>query len=73
MLNDKVMIDFKKIWKDKTFLSVTGVALAAVVLGYVMAKNISWGWLLAECLGAGAGIAIRNIVMKRKDKVGESE
>ena len=67
------MIDFKKIWKDKTFLSVTGVALAAVVLGYVMAKNISWGWLLAECLGAGAGIAIRNIVMKSKDKVGDAE
>ena len=67
------MVDFKKIWKDRTFLSVAGVALAAVVLGYVMAKNISWGWLLAECLGAGAGIAIRNIVMKRKDKVEGAE
>lgn len=67
------MIDFKKIWKDKTFLSVAGVALAAVVLGFVMARNISWGWLLAECIGAGAGIAIRNIVVKRKDKVGDAE
>ena len=67
------MVDFKKIWKDRAFLSVVGVALAAVVLGYVMAKNIAWGWLLAECIGAGAGIAIRNIVMKRKDKVEGAE
>ena len=59
------MANWFKWWKDKTFLSVMGVALVTMLLGFLMAHYISWGWIITVFIGAIGGLVIRKIVVNR--------
>lgn len=62
------MANWVKWWKDKTFLSVMGVALVTMLLGFLMAYYISWGWIITVLIGAIGGLVIRKIVVNRLEE-----
>ena len=68
MLNDKDMSNWIKWWKDKTFMSVLGVALLTMLIGFLLAYYIKWGWILTIVVTAIGGMSIRRIILKRIDK-----
>lgn len=54
-----------KWWKDKTFLTILAVALLTMVVAFLLAYFIDWGWVLSLVVGVTAGIAIRKIIIER--------
>ena len=59
-------------WKDKTFLAMMVIAIIAVVLAYVFARFVTWGWIPAIAVALGGGLVIRRIVIKKLDKTVEN-
>ena len=54
--------------KGKPFVLAIGVALIAVLLGFLMARHIPCGWLITLFIGAIGALVIRKIVVdKLKD------
>ena len=62
------MNEWIKWWKDKTFMSVLGVALLTMLIGFLLAYYIKWGWILTIVVTAIGGMSIRRIIIKRIDK-----
>lgn len=67
VLNDKriYMNEWIKWWKDKTFLTILATCLVAIVLAFVFARYISWGWIVSMLIGVLAGLFIRRVIIKR--------
>lgn len=66
------MTNWIKWWKDRTFLTILAACIVAIVLAFVFARFISWGWLLSCLVGCLAGLFIRSVIVKRieEDKDG---
>lgn len=63
-------------WKDKTFLAMMVIAIIAVVLAYVFARFVTWGWVVSLVIGVIGGLGIRHVVVKKLnelDKGGKNE
>jgi 4-hydroxybenzoate polyprenyltransferase len=63
------MSNWIKWWKDSTFMSVLGVALLTMLIGFLLAYYIEWGWILTIVVTAIGGMSIRRIIIKRIDKM----
>jgi hypothetical protein len=55
--------------KDKTYMSVLGISLVAIVVSFILAYFIEWGWLPAMAVATLCGIWIRKIIIKRINKL----
>lgn len=60
-----------KWWKDKTFMSVLGIALGTMVLSFLLAYFISWGWIPAIAVALAGGFAIRKVVVRKLDEIAD--
>lgn len=65
------MSNWIKWWKNKTFMSVLGIALGTMGISFLLAYFIDWGWIPAIMLCIGGGILIRKMVTKKLDKMSE--
>ena len=57
-----------KWWKDKTFMTILIIALSAMIIGFLSAYFIDWGWIITIILSAAAGVIMRKIIIKRIDE-----
>jgi hypothetical protein len=57
------MVNLIKWFKDRTFISAAIIAIVAVLLGFLTAHYISWGWLITLFIGAIGALAIRRILV----------
>lgn len=75
VLNDKriYMNEWIKWWKDKTFLTILATCLVAMVLAFVFARYISWGWIVSMLIGVLAGLFIRRVIIKRIEEGNDGE
>lgn len=56
-------------WKDKTFLTIMVIAIIAVVLAYVFARFVTWGWVVSLVIGVIGGLGIRHVVVKKLNEL----
>lgn len=56
-------------WKDKTFLAMMVIAIIAVVLAYVFARFVTWGWVVSLVIGVIGGLGIRHVVVKKLNEL----
>ena len=63
------MSNWIKWWKDKTFLAMMVIAIIAVVLAYVFARFVTWGWIVSMLLGVIGGLGIRHVVVKKLNEL----
>jgi len=58
-----------KWWKDKTFLTILAVALLTMVVAFLLAYFIDWGWVLSIVVACLGGYAIRKVIVKKLDEL----
>lgn len=58
-----------KWWKDKTFMTILGIALVAMVVSFLLAYFIEWGWILSVVVACLGGVAMRRVFSKKMDEV----
>lgn len=63
------MSNWIKWWKDKTFLAMMVIAIIAVVLAYVFARFVTWGWVVSLVIGVIGGLGIRHVVVKKLNEL----
>ena len=63
------MSNWIKWWKDKTFLAMMVIAIIAVVLAYVFARFVTWGWVVSLVIGVVGGLGIRHVVVKELNEL----
>lgn len=56
-------------WKDKTFLSVLGVALGSIVASLALALLLEWGWIGSIVTALAGGFEMRRLVIKKLDEI----
>jgi hypothetical protein len=54
-------------WEDKYFLLMWGVALLTMLISFLLAYFISWGWIPSIAIALLGGFIIRKIITKRLD------
>lgn len=65
------MSNWIKWWKNKTFMSVLGIALGTMGISFLLAYFIDWGWIPAIAMAICGGILIRKTVTKKLDDLSE--
>ena len=63
------MSNWIKWWKDKTFLAMMVIAIIAVVLAYVFARFVTWGWVVSLVIGVVGGLGIHHVVVKELNEL----
>lgn len=63
------MSNWIKWWKDSTFMSVLVIALLTMLIGFLLAYFLEWGWILTIVVTAIGGMSIRRIIIKRINKL----
>ena len=53
-----------KWWKNKWAVLLMVVGILSVVIGFLFAYFISWGWILSLVVAAIGGIGMRHIALK---------
>lgn len=67
------MATWIKWWKDKTFMTILAIALLTMLIGFLLAYFIEYGWLITIVLSIAGGISIRKVITNRLDKEVEKE
>lgn len=67
------MATWIKWWKDKTFMTILAIALLTMLIGFLLAYFIEYGWLITIVLSIAGGISIRKVITNRIDKEVEKE
>lgn len=67
------MATWIKWWKDKTFMTVLAIALLTMLIGFLLAYFIEYGWLITIVLSIAGGVSIRKVITNRIDKEVEKE
>lgn len=62
-------MEWIKWWKDKTFLSVLGVALGTMVASLALALLLEWGWIGSIVTALAGGFEMRRIVQRKLDEI----
>ena len=57
------MSDWFRWWENKFFLWCLATALAAMLLSFLLAYFIDWGWIPAIAVATGGGLLIRKIAI----------
>ena len=63
------MIELSKWWKNKTFLTVLGIAVGIVVISFLLSYFITWGWIHAIAVTCIGGLGIRRVIIKKLDEI----
>jgi uncharacterized membrane protein YccC len=63
------MVELIKWWKNKTFLTVLGIAVGTVGIAFLFAYFITWGWIPAIAVTCIGGLGIRRVIMKKLDEM----
>lgn len=58
-----------KWWKDKTFMTILGIGLVALVVSFLLAYFIEWGGILSIVVACIGGVAMRRVFSKKMDEV----
>lgn len=61
------MATWFKWWKNKTFLLIMGISLITMIIAFLLAYFIEWGWILAIILTCIGGVLIRKIIDRAID------
>ena len=67
------MATWIKWWKDKTFMTILAIALLTMLIGFLLAYFIEYGWLITIVLAIAGGVSIRKVITNRIDKEVEKE
>ena len=67
------MATWIKWWKDKTFMTILAIALLTMLIGFLLAYFIEYGWLITIVLSIAGGVSIRKVITNRIDKEVEKE
>lgn len=59
------MATWFKWWKDKTFMTVLIIALLTMLIGFLIAYFIKYGWLVTCILSIISGVSIKKIITNR--------
>lgn len=62
------MSTWVKWWKNKTVVTVFIIALIAMVLSFITAYFITWGWILSIIIAGTGGILIRRVIINAVNK-----
>lgn len=65
------MTNWIKWWKDKTFLTILAIACVAMLVAFVFARYISWGWIVSCLVGLLAGLFIRKVITRKLDEISD--
>ena len=57
------MSEWIRWWENKFFLCGLGVALLSMLLSFLLAYFIDWGWIPAIAVATGGGLLIRRIAI----------
>lgn len=71
MLNENNMGNWIKWWKSKFFLTILAIVAVTIVVTFLLAYLLEWGWIPAIALALGGGFAIRKVVIKKLDEMSE--
>lgn len=63
------MNEWIKWWKDKTFLTILGIALLTMLVAFLASYFLSWGWVIAMVAALVGGGAIRRIIVDKLDEL----
>ena len=58
-------------WKDRTFLTILAIAIVAMLVAFVFARYISWGWIVSCLVGLLAGLFIRKVITRKLDEISD--
>lgn len=61
------MATWFKWWKNKTFLLIMGISLITMIIAFLLAYFIEWGWILAIILTCIGGVLIKKIIDRAID------
>ena len=59
------MSNWIKWWKDKLLLQIMGTAIGSVVLSFIPAYFLSWGWILSILIAVSGGVIMRKLIIKK--------
>ena len=62
-----------KWWKNKWAVLLMVVGILSVVIGFLFAYFISWGWILSLVVAAIGGVGMRHIVFRMIDEYNNDE
>lgn len=62
------MSTWVKWWKNKTVVTVFIIALVAMVLSFITAYFITWGWIPSIIIAGTGGILIRRVIINAVNK-----
>lgn len=60
-----------KWWKDKSILQIIGTAFGAVILAFIPAYFLSWGWILSILIAVFGGITMRKLIIKKLNQIAD--
>lgn len=63
------MNEWIKWWNDKTFLLILGIIAITMLLSFLLAYFIEWGWIPAIVVACGGGLVIRRTVINKIDRL----
>ena len=62
-----------KWWKDKTFMLIFTIALLSIVLAFITAYFISWGWILSIIIAIIGGYSMREILFNKLNEIANNK
>lgn len=62
------MANFVRWWKDRTFLTILGIVIGAMVIALLLAVTMEYGWIGSIIVATTGGIAIRRIIINKISK-----
>mgnify|MGYP003291860881 CR=1 FL=1 len=65
------MVEWIRWWKDRTFLTILAIAIVAMLVAFVFARYISWGWIVSCLVGLLAGLFIRKVITRKLDEISD--
>ena len=61
-------MEFVKWWKNKLVVALMCTAIGSVIIAFLFAYFISWGWILSIVTAIVGGLIMRRIIVKLIEK-----
>lgn len=62
------MSEWFRWWKDRTFLTILGIVIGAMVIALLLAITMDNGWIGSIIVATTGGLAIRRIIINKISK-----
>ena len=63
------MATWIKWWKDKTFIKIWIVIMITMIIGFLLAYFINFGWIVTIVVSCIGGFIIRKIITNKLDEI----